>query len=97
MSDHTYYVWRKEYGGMGLEQAKRLKELEKANLRWLALAGLESPVCRHFLLTFNTVAIRSLLTWSVGLVGRLENESTDHFEGIAPVPLRVRPEPRRPG
>ena len=63
---------------------------------WLALARLESPVRRHFFLTFNTVAMRSLLTWSVGLVGRLENESTDHFEGIAPVPLRVRPEPRWP-
>ena len=29
VSDHTYYVWRKEYGGMGVEQAKRLKELER--------------------------------------------------------------------
>ena len=34
---------------------------------------------------------------SMGLVGRLENESTDHIQGIAPVPFRVRPEPRRPG
>ena len=33
VSDHTYYVWRKEYGGMGVEQAKRLKELEKENVR----------------------------------------------------------------
>ena len=41
--------------------------------------------------------IRSLLIPSMGLVGRLENESTDHIQGIAPVPLRVRPEPRRPG
>ena len=23
VSDHTYYVWRREYGGMGVEQAKR--------------------------------------------------------------------------
>ena len=30
------------------------------------------------------------------LVGRLENESTDQVQGIAPVPLWVRPEPRRP-
>ena len=29
VSDHTYYVWRKEYGSMGAEQARRLKELEK--------------------------------------------------------------------
>ena len=31
VSDHTYYRWRKEYGGMRVEQAKRLKELEKEN------------------------------------------------------------------
>ena len=29
----TYYRWRKEYGGLKLEQAKRLKELEKENAR----------------------------------------------------------------
>jgi len=29
----TYYRWRKEYGGMSLPQARRLKELERENLR----------------------------------------------------------------
>ncbi len=29
----TYYRWRKEYGGLRLDQAKRLKELEKENAR----------------------------------------------------------------
>ena len=29
----AYYRWRKEYGGMGTEQLKRLKELEKENAR----------------------------------------------------------------
>lgn len=33
VSDATYYKWRKEYGGMGMDQAKRLKELELENLR----------------------------------------------------------------
>ena len=33
VSDHTYYVWRKENGSMGVEQARRLKELEKENVR----------------------------------------------------------------
>ena len=28
----TYYRWRKEYGGLKLDQAKRLKELEKENV-----------------------------------------------------------------
>ena len=31
VSDVTYYRWRKEYGGMQIEQAKRLKELEREN------------------------------------------------------------------
>ena len=31
--EQTYYRWRKEYGGMRIEQAKRLKELEKENTR----------------------------------------------------------------
>jgi len=29
ISDATYYKWRKEYGGMQMDQARRLKELEK--------------------------------------------------------------------
>ena len=29
----TYYRWRKEYGGLKLDQARRLKELEKENAR----------------------------------------------------------------
>ncbi len=33
VSDHTYYVWRKEYGGMGVEQSRRLRDLEKENVR----------------------------------------------------------------
>jgi putative transposase len=33
ISEQTYYRWRKEYGGMGTDQAHRLKELEKENAR----------------------------------------------------------------
>ena len=33
VSEVTYYRWRKEYGGMQVNQAKRLKELEKENTR----------------------------------------------------------------
>ena len=29
----TYYRWRKEYGGLKIEQAKRMKDLEKENAR----------------------------------------------------------------
>ena len=33
VSEQTYYRWRKEYGGMKIDQAKRLKELEAENAR----------------------------------------------------------------
>jgi len=33
VSDHTYYRWRNEYGGMRVDQARRLKALEQENSR----------------------------------------------------------------
>ena len=33
VSDVTYYRWRKEYGGMQVEQARKYKDLEKENTR----------------------------------------------------------------
>lgn len=33
ITEQTYYRWRREYGGMQVEQAKRLKELEHENSR----------------------------------------------------------------
>ncbi len=33
VSENTYYRWRKVYGGMGVDQARRLKELERENGR----------------------------------------------------------------
>jgi len=33
ISDATYYKWRKSYGGLRVDQAKRLKELEQENNR----------------------------------------------------------------
>ena len=32
-TEQTYYRWRREYGGMRVEQARRLKDLEKENAR----------------------------------------------------------------
>ena len=45
----TYYRWRKEFGGLKLDQAKRLKELEKENSRLKRLVAelsLEKQVLR---------------------------------------------------
>jgi putative transposase len=33
VTDTTYYRWRQEYGGLKLDQVKRLKELEAENTR----------------------------------------------------------------
>ncbi len=33
ITQQTYYRWRKEYGGLRIEQAKKLKNLEKENAR----------------------------------------------------------------
>ncbi len=45
----TYYRWRKEFGGLKLDQAKRLKEVEKENSRLKRLVAelsLEKQVLR---------------------------------------------------
>jgi putative transposase len=33
VTEQTYYRWRKEYGALGMNQARRLKELERENAR----------------------------------------------------------------
>ncbi len=33
ITEQTYYRWRKEYGGLRMDQAKRLRELERENSR----------------------------------------------------------------
>ena len=33
ISDQTYYKWRKEYGGLQVDQAKRFKQIEQENSR----------------------------------------------------------------
>lgn len=33
ITDQTYYRWRREYGGLKVDQARRLKELEQENAR----------------------------------------------------------------
>ena len=46
----TYYRWRKEFGGMRTEQAKRLKGLEKENARLkrlLADAELDKAILKE--------------------------------------------------
>tara|TARA_R110002167_G_scaffold101723_3_gene264686 strand:+ start:3701 stop:3979 length:279 start_codon:yes stop_codon:yes gene_type:complete len=46
----TYYKWRREYSGLRMDQAKRLKELEKENARLknlLAESELDKAILRE--------------------------------------------------
>ena len=50
ISEQSYYRWRKEYGGMKVSHAKRLKELEKENSRLkklLAEAELDKAILKE--------------------------------------------------
>ena len=50
VSNLSYYRWRREYGGMKVDQAKRLKELEKENARLkrlLADAELDKAILKE--------------------------------------------------
>jgi transposase-like protein len=49
IAQQTYYRWRKEYGGLKLDQAKRLKELERENAklkRLVAELSLEKQILK---------------------------------------------------
>jgi len=50
ITEQTYYRWRKEYGGVKTDQAKRLKDLERENTRLkklLAEAELDKAILRE--------------------------------------------------
>lgn len=50
VTEQTYYRWRKEYGGLRTDQAKRMKDLEKENQRLkklLAEAELDKAILRE--------------------------------------------------
>ncbi|MBA7687625.1 IS3 family transposase ISDsp2 [subsurface metagenome] len=50
VTEQTYYRWRREYGGMRVEQAKRLKDLEKENARLKKLVAdisLDNAILRE--------------------------------------------------
>ena len=49
ITQQTYYRWRKEYGGLKLDQAKRMKELERENAklkRLVAELSLEKQILK---------------------------------------------------
>ena len=50
ISEQTYYRWRKEYGGLKVDQARKLKELESENARLKKLVAdlsLDNAILRE--------------------------------------------------
>ncbi len=50
IAEQTYYRWRKEFGGLRLDQAKRLKELDRENSRLkklLAEQALDNAILKE--------------------------------------------------
>jgi putative transposase len=50
ITDQTYYRWRREYGGLQVDQARRLKDLERENGRLkklLAEAELDKAILKE--------------------------------------------------
>jgi putative transposase len=63
VTEHTYYRWRKEYGGIRIDQAKRMRDLEKENARLkrlLADAELDKAILREArgLYSVGTIGVR---------------------------------------
>ena len=52
ISSNTYYKWKKEYGGMKIDQAKRLREMEIENSRLKQLVA-ELSLDKKILQEFN--------------------------------------------
>lgn len=50
ITDQTYYRWRREYGGLKVDQARRMKELEQENARLKRLVAdqaLDNAILRE--------------------------------------------------
>ena len=99
ISEQTYYKWRKEYGGMKVEQAKRLKELQSENIRLKKLVAdlsLDKEILKDELLNgeiFETLLEAKVLIeeWRKEYNAVRPHSSLDYkppaTEFIEPVPL----------
>ncbi|MBC4019345.1 transposase [Siccirubricoccus deserti] len=78
VSEATFYRWRSEYGGLKVDQARRLKDLERENAR------LKRAVAE---LTLDKQILKEAVRWSpdFGQVGKLGSpvRRTDPDDGQA--------------
>ena len=98
ITEHTYYRWRREYGGLKLEQAKRLKQLEKElfdrRFKSAAEASADPSRIRHVRRAIAPLT-RTLLIWlfpvwiilaSTSLLIRHRQLGADPEPAVAPAP-----------
>jgi hypothetical protein len=70
VTEQTYYRWRKEYGGLQVGQAKRMKEIEKENARLRRASPTSHSTtrscrksCGESSKPFTHAAKRSIMWW----------------------------------
>ena len=67
VTDQMYYRWRKEYGGIRTDQAKRLKELDRENARLKKLvAELDKAILRETVESDEAPPDRRARVWFSG-------------------------------
>ena len=68
ITQQTYYRWRKEFGGLKLDQAKRMKELERENAklkRLVAELSLEKQILKDVASGNFSAMSGGVVRWSV--------------------------------
>src|SRR5277367_2653690 len=69
VAEQTYYRWRKEYGGLKVDQAKRLKEVEQENSklkRLVAELSLDKTMLQD--VQVHCICIADLPIWAISTV-----------------------------
>ena len=89
VTEVTYFRWRKEYGGMKADQAKRFKRIEQENLRLKRLlAEAAQPLNPAAIAIVSASATRSCSTWADLICIHKPHQSTRIPE--APFSCKVR-------
>lgn len=83
ISDQSYFLWRKEYGGLDLDQARRMKELEKENARLKRLSDTSDPLSfmREYHVTLSTSLYCAVdaKKYVIGPSGNIAGDCTKSF------------------
>jgi putative transposase len=81
ITQQTYYRWRKEFGGLKLDQAKRLKELERENAKLSDCGGAVASIGEDWLANFDMHANYIAMGWGGSKSHMRQNSS---ISGLVP-------------